>query len=297
MKRDAPPLSIRTRRPLLSVLIPAYEALGHLTRAVRSCLHAARGDFDLQIVVAPDDACDYRGLLRESFGVQDRICVLEGDWLCTGPGAARNRALAYAEGDYVFALDADDQVRESFFIRAMAHARDKGVCNAGMDYIQENGQRLRRVYAGDFVTSEALICEFASSKCLMRADLCAQWASGYAEDVAHDLAAVVAAGGVCPNVPGGYAVHLNAGSMCTQAEEVVQEGYACLLRCVLANPAAFGFDSTNALQALQRLVRTRLLMSERFEQSTRQPTAASYHQFVQKFVRRPSRVQRSEAVH
>ncbi|XVJ70536.1 MAG: glycosyltransferase [Rhizobacter sp.] len=276
---------IRVRhRPLLSVLIPAYNALAHLPRAVQSCLHAAAGGFDLQIVVAPDDACDYRGLLTDTFGACDRICVLEGDWHRTGPGAARNRALAHAAGDFVFALDADDEVREFFFVQAMAHALGKGVCNAGMDYIHEDGQSLRSVYAGESVKAEELIGEFASSKCLIRADLCAHWAEGYAEDVAHDLAAVVATGGVCPNVPGGYAVHLNGGSMCTQAEAVVQEGYDRLLRSVLADPTTFGFHEANALQALRRLVCTRLAMSESFERTVRRRTAASYHQFVEKVV-------------
>jgi succinoglycan biosynthesis protein ExoO len=90
----------------VSVLIPAYRAEATLARAVRSLLEQVHRDW--QAVIASDDGVDYRALLAEEGIVDPRLVFVSTGRVGGGAPAARNAALAAAEGDFVAPLDADD---------------------------------------------------------------------------------------------------------------------------------------------------------------------------------------------
>src|SRR4051794_19078303 len=88
--------------PAVSVIIPALDAHDTLGAAIDSVL--AQDFSNFEIVIAPDEPADYSGFARRDA----RIRVLGGVQAATGPGPARNRALAAAEGAWIAQLDADD---------------------------------------------------------------------------------------------------------------------------------------------------------------------------------------------
>jgi len=90
----------------VSVLIPAYRAEGTLARAVRSLLEQSHRNW--QAVIASDDGADYRALLAAAGLVDPRLTFVPTGQIGSGAPAARNAALAAAEGAFVAPLDADD---------------------------------------------------------------------------------------------------------------------------------------------------------------------------------------------
>jgi glycosyltransferase involved in cell wall biosynthesis len=94
-------------RPLVSVLIPAFNAGPWIRAAIDSCLHQTYSP--IEIVVVDDGSTDDTQETLRSYGGRIR-------WEATshrGANHARNRALQMAAGQYVQLLDADDYLLPS----------------------------------------------------------------------------------------------------------------------------------------------------------------------------------------
>ncbi len=91
--------------PLVSVIMPVYNAEAYLARAVQSVLEQHHSNVELLAV--DDGSTDASGRLLDELAEGDpRIRVFHGP--NRGPSAARNVGLASMRGDYVALLDADD---------------------------------------------------------------------------------------------------------------------------------------------------------------------------------------------
>lgn len=91
-----------SRTPLFSVIIPVYNRADMLQQALESVF---RQEFeDYEVIVIDDGSTDDLSLLIQNF--QDRVIFLRQD--NAGPGAARNRGSAVAQGEYLAFLDSDD---------------------------------------------------------------------------------------------------------------------------------------------------------------------------------------------
>ena len=88
--------------PMVSVVIPAYDAASTLARAVDSVV--AQTFLDWELIVVDDGSRDETVSVARGYG--DRLRLLRGPHL--GPGEARNRGAAEARGRYLAWLDADD---------------------------------------------------------------------------------------------------------------------------------------------------------------------------------------------
>lgn len=91
------------RVPLVSVVIPAYNAQDHLAECVRSVLRQC-GEFRLEVVIVDDGSTDRTAAV--ALGLPDVVCVLQQR--NAGPSAARNAGVARTGGEFVAFLDADD---------------------------------------------------------------------------------------------------------------------------------------------------------------------------------------------
>ncbi|OLP17817.1 hypothetical protein BST81_12175 [Leptolyngbya sp. 'hensonii'] len=90
-------------RPLVSVLIPCYNADRWLARTLKSVL--AQSWNKLEIIVVDDGSTDNSLTIARSFA-SSSVAVLSQ--VNQGASAARNRALQVAQGDFIQYLDADD---------------------------------------------------------------------------------------------------------------------------------------------------------------------------------------------
>ena len=108
--------------PLVSIIIPVYNAETHLGE----CLNSVRGQTLKQVeVIAVNDGSQDGSLriLREQAARDSRVVVIDQE--NQGPGPARNRGLAAATGKFVAFIDPDDwypdpDILETLYTEAVA---------------------------------------------------------------------------------------------------------------------------------------------------------------------------------
>ncbi|MDG2536699.1 glycosyltransferase family 2 protein [Dyella jiangningensis] len=131
--------------PLVSVVMPAYNAQAYIRSAVLSVLSQTYTSWEL--VIVDDCSTDGTAALIDSLAAADeRIRVIHAS-TNAGVAAARNAAIAAARGSHVAFLDSDDGWHESKLERQMQHMEDTGarVCYAPYDRVGDDGRLLSRV--------------------------------------------------------------------------------------------------------------------------------------------------------
>ena len=92
--------------PLVSVIMPAWNAAPFLSRALDAALE--QQGVNVEVIVVDDGSTDGTHAIASARAAADtRIKVLAHE-TSMGPSAARNTALAEARGEWVAVLDADD---------------------------------------------------------------------------------------------------------------------------------------------------------------------------------------------
>lgn len=111
-------------QPRLSVIIPAYNTSAYLAEAVESVLMQQRSD--LEIIMVNDASTDGTADVIRQLIQQHPDVVLRTETLPVnrGGGAARNRCVALAQGDYIFNLDADNILSPGLLTRLLDRAAD-----------------------------------------------------------------------------------------------------------------------------------------------------------------------------
>ena len=87
----------------ISVILPAFNSQKYIGKSIESVLAQTMGDFEL--IIVNDGSTDNTHDIINSFN-DNRIKIINQS--NQGPGAARNNALEFAEGDYIMYLDSDD---------------------------------------------------------------------------------------------------------------------------------------------------------------------------------------------
>jgi len=178
--------------PAVSIIIAALEAEDTLGAALASALAQGFGDFE--IVIAPDEPRSY-----EAFAALDpRIRILPGVPSPTGPGPARNRALAAARGDWIALLDADDRWSPNYLNLLLPAATTHGAAFGRTSVLDENGVELRSIPAPAYrgpANYAVFACAFGSFHGLARRDPERCWHNVFAEDVLFDLETLARQGG------------------------------------------------------------------------------------------------------
>ncbi|MGY0489399.1 glycosyltransferase family 2 protein [Streptomyces sp. WG-D5] len=92
--------------PLVSVVMPVYNAAATLGASVRSVLTQTHSD--LELLVTDDQSTDGSMDLLRELAQQDNRVLPEAAPTQGGAGRARNLAMTRARGDYIAFLDSDD---------------------------------------------------------------------------------------------------------------------------------------------------------------------------------------------
>lgn len=105
----------------ISVVLPVFNGGKFIGRAIESVLGQSLEDFEL--IIVNDGSTDNTLDVISSFD-DERIRVITQS--NQGPGAARNRALEIASGEYVMFLDSDDWFCEGAFETAYREVKTNG---------------------------------------------------------------------------------------------------------------------------------------------------------------------------
>ncbi|MET8179424.1 glycosyltransferase family 2 protein [Streptomyces sp. NPDC005336] len=110
----------------VSVIIPAYNAMPELTRAVTSAMDQTLGPDRIEIIAVNDGSTDGTGeeLERLARGCPALHVIHQEN--SGGAGGPRNTGLDHARGDFVFFLDSDDYLGPDALRRMVAMADENG---------------------------------------------------------------------------------------------------------------------------------------------------------------------------
>lgn len=176
--------------PLVSVIVPIYNAESYLAR----CLDSVVGQTyrNLEILLINDGSTDRSMEICRSYGERDsRIRILELDH--SGAAAARNVGLDHMCGEYVAFIDADDYMSEQLIQillhQLLEHHVPIAICNyrfvgesnddAELDAAAGGGAGLSRRMTRDQVFEALLI--------LNRSGFSTQWGKLFARDIFNRL--------------------------------------------------------------------------------------------------------------
>lgn len=133
--------------PLISIIIPIYNAAKFLDQTITSCL---KQDYPrLEIILINDGSTDDSKIICEKYqkatATTPSASILFFDRPHQGVSATRNFGLDHFSGEYFCFLDADDLLAENFISTLYALAKENN-----LDYITSGYQR----FVGNFPTSE-----------------------------------------------------------------------------------------------------------------------------------------------
>ena len=142
--------------PLISIIIPVYNAAKFLDQTINSCL---KQDYPhLEIILINDGSTDDSKIICEKYqktsAATTSSSILFFDRPHQGVSATRNFGLDHFSGEFFSFLDADDLLAENFISTLYALVKKNN-----LDYITSGYQR----FVGNFPTSEPQKLEFAKS--------------------------------------------------------------------------------------------------------------------------------------
>ena len=103
-------------KPLVSIIIPAYNCAGILSETIDSVLKQTYGN--IEIVVVDDGSTDKTGEVAVGYLGSGKVRYYRQE--NRGPGAARNRGVEAARGEYLAFVDADDDLTDDSIEKRMA---------------------------------------------------------------------------------------------------------------------------------------------------------------------------------
>lgn len=140
---DAPP-GTSMDVPLVSVVMPVYNAQATMHRSIDSVLQQSHAH--LELILVNDGSRDDSPAIMDDYARQDpRIVAIHQ--ANGGVAAARNRGLQAARGSHVAFLDSDDWWAHDKLAQQLEHMRRTGarVCYTAYQRIAEDGKPLAAV--------------------------------------------------------------------------------------------------------------------------------------------------------
>lgn len=148
--------------PAISVIIPIYNVEKYIERCLASV--QAQSFTDFEVLIVDDGSSDRSAELAEKYTADSRFKLIRQK--NGGLGAARNTALAWAQGEYVAFVDSDDAVTADY-LKKLYTAAEKNradVVMCGYMLCDENGDHTRKkilikrpdVYTGEEIMNDLL---------------------------------------------------------------------------------------------------------------------------------------------
>ena len=168
---------IENKQPLVSVVMPVYNAERFLRQAVESVLNQSYQNIELIMVddCSKDNSCQ---IMLEYAGKDRRVCAIRGE-KNQGVARVRNRGIQLAKGEYIALLDSDDVWEKNKIERQIALLQEKNadIAYCSLDFIDENDKKIKKPFIVSLETnykSMAVRCVFTCSTILAQAELLKQ---------------------------------------------------------------------------------------------------------------------------
>lgn len=148
--------------PLVSVIVPAYNAQLYLVEALQSILEQTYQQ--IEIIVLDDASTDDTLLIARQFSIKDsRIKVVSNDKNLYIAGN-RNKGISLAKGKYIVWQDADDislPLRIEKLVNLMESDSSIGLAGSNIQVFDEHGDKEVREYSTDDVELRKCIFKYS----------------------------------------------------------------------------------------------------------------------------------------
>ncbi len=137
--------------PLVSVIMPAYNAERYIEEAIASVLSQTVAD--LELIVIDDTSTDRTGQLIREFAEKDSRVRPFFNEKNMGVARTRNRGLSLCRGSYVALLDSDDYWKPQMLEKMIRRAEETGadIIYCSYEIVDEGGRKL----CNDFIVPPA----------------------------------------------------------------------------------------------------------------------------------------------
>ena len=108
-----------------SVIIPAKNAAGFLATAIMSALNQV--ETTVEVIVVDDGSTDETAHVADEIRKRDDRLVMLNNPISVGVSAARNQAIAAAQGEWIAVLDADDEFLPGRLSRMVQEAEHRAL--------------------------------------------------------------------------------------------------------------------------------------------------------------------------
>lgn len=239
--------------PEISILMAAHQLRAEIGAAVASVLAHAEGAA-VEVIIASDDGTDYRACLPDD----PRLVFAPIGPIASGAPAARNRALALAQGDFITMLDADDGYEGAAdgLAATLALARAWGAAVIPSIIRTPDGAALRRVPPqGTASLGWPEWREAFASLHVVRPRATAEPFRPFRliDDVWADLQGLAGAGGRAPvSAALAYRYQLREGQLTETRAKSFDADYADALALLRDDPEAFGAATPEVARILWR---------------------------------------------
>ncbi len=100
--------------PLLSVIIPVYNAKDYIKRCLESLINQKLND--IEIILINDNSDDETLSILKDYEKKDKRIILINNEKNEGAGASRNKGILSAKGKYIGFTDNDDYISNDYFL-------------------------------------------------------------------------------------------------------------------------------------------------------------------------------------
>lgn len=133
------------KQPLVSVIVPIYNAEKYMDKCIDSICNQTLKD--IEIILINDGSSDRSGEIANEYAKKDnRIKVIHQE--NSGPSVARNKGISIAKGKYVGFVDSDDYIEKTMYEALCSYASDKNIqvamCSYYEKYIYNNSEKIVR---------------------------------------------------------------------------------------------------------------------------------------------------------
>ena len=239
--------------PDISILMAAHGLRAEIAAAVASVFAHAKGAA-VEVIIASDDGTDY----RECLPADARLVFAPIGPIASGAPAARNRALALAQGSFITMLDADDAYEGEAhgMAQALALARTQGAAVIPSIIRTPEGTALRHTPpAGTQSLGWREWRTVFASLHLLRPRASAEPFRPFRliDDVWSDLQGLAQAGGRAPVCDAlAYRYQLRPGQLTETRADTFDADYAAALAILRDKPGAFGDATPEVARILWR---------------------------------------------
>lgn len=128
----------------VTIAIPAYNAEDYIKRCLESVVHQSLSHADYEIIVVDDCSTDNTKAILTSYHLKypDLIQIVSRTENSGGASVPRNDALAIAQGEYIFFVDADDYLAEETLERMYEYGKQNNADIIMGKYVGMNGRKV-----------------------------------------------------------------------------------------------------------------------------------------------------------